>query len=1040
MAADSLPSHPDPDRLLGDRAWLRRLSVSLVGPADADDLAQDAWLALLERQRRESGGRVHEAPRGWLAGAARRLALASRRKQASRLGHQHMYAGELAASGRLESEVAVDQLAAQAELQREVVALLLELKEPVRGTLLLRYQAGLSAADIARRTGDPAGTVRRRLKEGLDRVRERMDADHGGRSAWAPALMGVLPCALESSLLSSGSGLVAGTALLGMKKLMWLAVVALFAGAGWLASSAWEVEPESRQVEIVARGVEPRKAFLEPAELVVAPEMDDPARKALAKPAPGASSPRYRVVTEDGEPVAVTRMSAVPGDAGRTLEAVQDGAFVLDDETAELAKGLAALPLVVSRNGAWPHTFEAPLSAGLHTLVWPKGVTLRGRLLERGQRPGERVRLTLKRDVGWSERPYAAQIDQRADPVPRSLAAEEDGTFLLSDLPADWRGWLMIEEAWRFDGGLRQSALIEAGGAGAFDLAIERSPRIIGRVLDGRTGEALAARSIEIIETRGEGSSYYFHGTTDEHGRFAHFLDSRATAVTLRFGKESEFRTRSFEGLEPPLVGTLDLGDIALEEIELATLRIVDSDGRPVAGARVYEQGSQNFVESSVDGKVLLPVQALDSASVEVRAEGHEQAIYPSLALSAATESVIALRPELRFVVRVLDADGNSVPDCQVTFIPIGPPSTAPDIFGMRAPELAAGTVTRHGGLADGRRVFGFSTDEEGRIEVGCLPRDLSLHVGFMDGWEWAEPPLVIRADGRGRWEGTLLDRREPLPEVTGVVTTADGVAISDANVKFPSSLMANYVRTDEAGAFAVKPEWRQGRSHLLVTAPGFAELRHILERETLDSEPLRLTLQKERPLTVRLMDANGAPVSDATLSVAVSSGGGQWSHAGSEVPDSAGYCRVQGLGPGELRLTARRDGVSYQRVLPAESVEATLELGEPATVVVDWSALVQKEVEPSHILLRRPLLAGQGPTDGERIDRLTMQSGSHAPTSTSFRCSAGQYEVVAFTGHSRETVKVVATVEIEVRAAEQLRVELPGTDGARPAKPALGY
>jgi hypothetical protein len=53
----------------------------------------------------------------------------------------------------------------------------------------LRYLEGLSAAQIARRERIPAGTVRWRLKEGLDRLRARLDRTSGGTEELALALV-----------------------------------------------------------------------------------------------------------------------------------------------------------------------------------------------------------------------------------------------------------------------------------------------------------------------------------------------------------------------------------------------------------------------------------------------------------------------------------------------------------------------------------------------------------------------------------------------------------------------------------------------------------------------------------------------------------------------------------------------------------------------------------------------------------------------------------------------------------------------------------
>src|SRR6185312_17482136 len=69
--------------------------------------------------------------------------------------------------------------------QRRLSVLVAELAEPFRTTVILRYFEGLSAADIARRQRVPEGTVRWRLKTGLDRLRAELDRDSGGdRARW----------------------------------------------------------------------------------------------------------------------------------------------------------------------------------------------------------------------------------------------------------------------------------------------------------------------------------------------------------------------------------------------------------------------------------------------------------------------------------------------------------------------------------------------------------------------------------------------------------------------------------------------------------------------------------------------------------------------------------------------------------------------------------------------------------------------------------------------------------------------------------------
>ena len=53
---------------------------------------------------------------------------------------------------------------------------------------LLNEDGRMASAEIARRAGIPEGTVRSRLKRGLDQLRERLDGTFGNRRAWALSL------------------------------------------------------------------------------------------------------------------------------------------------------------------------------------------------------------------------------------------------------------------------------------------------------------------------------------------------------------------------------------------------------------------------------------------------------------------------------------------------------------------------------------------------------------------------------------------------------------------------------------------------------------------------------------------------------------------------------------------------------------------------------------------------------------------------------------------------------------------------------------
>jgi len=155
-------------------AWVRRLARSIARDATlADELAHDA-LAVADRappDRREK----------WFGRVLRNL-LRMRLRGARRRARYEAIA-----------EVGVvltpEELVARTEAQRAVSGAVLALAEPYRSTVVLRYVEDLSSSEIARRLGVPEGTVRRRLKVGLDRLRAVLDPEGEGASRFALLLV-----------------------------------------------------------------------------------------------------------------------------------------------------------------------------------------------------------------------------------------------------------------------------------------------------------------------------------------------------------------------------------------------------------------------------------------------------------------------------------------------------------------------------------------------------------------------------------------------------------------------------------------------------------------------------------------------------------------------------------------------------------------------------------------------------------------------------------------------------------------------------------
>lgn len=170
-------------RLLAHSDWLRGLAICLVsGREDAEDLVQETWIAAMK-----SPPDPDRPARPWLAEVMRNL----RRMTARATGRRQRREDQGQAT--IAQEVpGTEALLARLELHRLLARLVTELDEPYRTTVLLRFFEGRTAQAIADSQGIPPATVRWRLREGLKRLRQRLDEMHAGdRSHWSAVLLPV---------------------------------------------------------------------------------------------------------------------------------------------------------------------------------------------------------------------------------------------------------------------------------------------------------------------------------------------------------------------------------------------------------------------------------------------------------------------------------------------------------------------------------------------------------------------------------------------------------------------------------------------------------------------------------------------------------------------------------------------------------------------------------------------------------------------------------------------------------------------------------
>jgi RNA polymerase sigma factor (sigma-70 family) len=194
--------------------WLRRLALSLVkDPDSADELVQETWI---RAWRSAPGG---GASRAWLGTVLKRLSLNQGRSERRREARERLRA-------RDEALPSATDLVQRAELQKRVTEAVLALPAAECEAILLHYFEGRSSAEIARRQGLPASTVRARVRRGLASLRDSLDRDYGARETWSGLVLLHFATA-ETATAAAGAAAVGVASYAGLTVLGWVLLATL---------------------------------------------------------------------------------------------------------------------------------------------------------------------------------------------------------------------------------------------------------------------------------------------------------------------------------------------------------------------------------------------------------------------------------------------------------------------------------------------------------------------------------------------------------------------------------------------------------------------------------------------------------------------------------------------------------------------------------------------------------------------------------------------------------------------------------------------
>lgn len=582
------------ESLLSHQTWALRMARRLVREeSEAEDLVQRTWMAALRRPPQSATG-----AKAWIRKVILNLARERHRRSQARVRHEAAPAAEPAS----EHGEAFEALARD-EIHQLLSERLMQLAEPYRTVVLQRFYEDLTSVEIAQRLGIPAGTVRWRLKIGLDQLRAELDRrSQGDRARWVSALLALAPGSEPSLATAAEPPAVSGSLVPGAA-LLW----GTLAASGLLGFFLLRGDRETRAGN---QATEPGLAALvgAPAD-TLAPRADAqrtphrapagsarPAAEGLAAPGAGLT---VLVQTAAGEPVPGATIQVAragrfeprahtdaAGRAWLVPEPDDLGAFGLE-ETAErisvraVAPGRAVSKLVHAAAPFTPQHEVRLTVGGPEQRLWGRVRSVRG----------EAVAGAL---VAWFLPHDPIELRPEGDFASSSYlttTSDASGAFELAHTAGP--GGIVACFA---PGFALRSQNFESFQAGGVEIVLERGATIVGTVRhpDGSpaAGVSVTLESICKTEKWSTGLPGYdarrrgfFEGSrTDALGRYriegvsaqgrrrtlwaVHDESGRMATTTLRFEQDEQ----------------VVQWDADLDEHPRLELEVVDEDGRPLSG------------------------------------------------------------------------------------------------------------------------------------------------------------------------------------------------------------------------------------------------------------------------------------------------------------------------------------------------------------------------------------------------------------------------------------------------------------------------
>lgn len=477
-----------------------------------------------------------------------------------------------------------------------------------------------------------------------------------------------------------------------------------------------------------------------------------------------------------------------------------------------------------------------------------------GWLRVEGRAPREEVELRL----GWPN------AKGGFDPI-ETATAQRDGSFRFEDVADDWDGAVLLPDHYLLarpeEHGGRASTFPARAGQVDLVLDVLRRPLLRGRVLT--PDRTPLANAYVLVDLTRESSRSIWSASAGPDGRFQRALPADPPleiAITCRGNDGGSLQRNWNADSLPPrdAFGDIDLGDLALEPAERASVLVLDPEGAAFEGASVSEIATtgNRTVESGPDGRAEV-ILAPNVEGFEVLAPGFRRV---ELARPAAGEELVArLIPTNALIVEALDAQGRPWPDGQLR---LRTPRLA---FEGDRPEPSAALPgeARPNAFEWGQGREGvyvrFRPDARGRWVLTDLVDGLDLELALEDALGMVADDTRVPGLARGERRTVRLQLAGGLRRVAGRCVDARGEPVVGAKVSVSlSSGGSSEVVTDDGGVFE-SPPFLAERVDLRTSAKGYADRRL---QDVATPADLTLVLQRGRTLDIALRGADGAPTS----------------------------------------------------------------------------------------------------------------------------------------------------------------------------------